>query len=156
MNSDTGFDLQFSKTSGLYGTGIYFALNASYSHKGYAYSLGDGRYQMFLADVFIGKPFKSDPNNGLVKAPNGYDSVSGQNGIHVVYNNFHSYPLYLIEYTTSNQTQQHVTPSISSYISYVNQLNSQVSNTASPQNYLTFYGNNNLQNTNVVGVNRPF
>jgi len=102
-NSDTGFDLQYSNPNGAYGKGLYFATQSSYPHRGYSYHLGNGRYQMFLADVFVGKAYKGQVgNNKFVKAPEGYDSVEANNFC-VVYNNFHSYPLYLIEYTTNNQ-----------------------------------------------------
>jgi len=55
---------------------------------------------MLVTDVFVGKAYKSKINNTLIKAPEGYDSVEAQeifNGF-VIYNNFHSVPLYLIEY----------------------------------------------------------
>ena len=101
-NSDTGFDLQFANTSGAYGKGLYFASGANYSHNGYVYNLGNGRFQMILADVFVGNAYKSNPNSSLKKAPAGYDSVeSTTHNFYVVYNNFHSYPLYLIEYECS-------------------------------------------------------
>jgi len=99
MSSDTGFDLQYSNPRGSYGKGIYFAVNSSYSVNGYGFSLGNGNSQIFLADVYVGKSFKSGPNNSLVKAPEGYDSVEATNSFYIVYNNFHSYPLYLIEYS---------------------------------------------------------
>ena len=99
-SSDTGFDLQYSNPNGAYGKGLYFAMNSNYSHNGYTFNMGNGRFQMFLADVFVGNAYKSGPNNKLVKAPEGYDSVEGtSHGFHILYNNFHSYPLYLIEYT---------------------------------------------------------
>jgi len=99
MSSDTGFDLQYSNPNGAYGKGIYFAVNSQYSVNGYGYSLGDGKSQIFLADVFVGNAFKSSPNRTLVKAPEGYDSVEATNSFYILYNNFHSYPLYLIEYS---------------------------------------------------------
>jgi hypothetical protein len=98
-NSDTGFDLQFANANGMYGKGLYFASGANYSHNGYVYNLGNGRFQMILADVFVGNAYKSNPNSALKKAPVGYDSVESTSPhFYVIYNNFHSYPLYLIEY----------------------------------------------------------
>ena len=57
---------------------------------------------MILADVYLGKAFKSGPNRNLIKAPDGYDSVEARESFYVIYNNFHSYPLYLIEYAYKN------------------------------------------------------
>jgi len=39
QNSDTGFDLQFANT-GAYGRGLYFAVNADYSHNGFCHEVG--------------------------------------------------------------------------------------------------------------------
>lgn len=99
-DSDIGFDLQYSNSGGSYGKGLYFAINSNYSHT-YAYNLNNGSFQMFLADVFIGKSTRTG-GSGLLKAPAGYDSVESANSFYIVYNNFHSYPLYLIEYTVNN------------------------------------------------------
>ncbi len=96
--SDTGFDIQHAKVSGNYGKGLYFAVHASYSHNGYGYKVSADRQQIILADVFLGKSFKSGPNRNLIKAPDGYDSVEARESFYVIYNNLHSYPLYLIEY----------------------------------------------------------
>jgi len=96
--SDTGFDIQHAKVSGNYGKGLYFAVHASYSHNGYGYRVSADRQQMILADVFLGRSFKSGPNRNLIKAPDGYDSVEARESFYVIYNNLHSYPLYLIEY----------------------------------------------------------
>ena len=98
-DSDTGFDLQYAKIEGLYGSGLYFANDASYSHKGYAHKVDMNKFQLLLADVFIGNPYVSPTKKSLVKAPNGFDSVQSADLFYVVYNNFHSYPLYLIEYS---------------------------------------------------------
>lgn len=99
MDSDTGFDLQYSKVGSLYGSGLYFANEASYSHKGYAHKVDTNKYQLLLADVFVGNPYITPSNRSLVKAPKGFDSVQAADLFYVVYNNFHSYPLYLIEYS---------------------------------------------------------
>jgi len=103
-NFDTGFDLQYA-AYGAYGKGIYFARDASYSH-GFAHPKSHGVYQMLMADVFVGKAY--DYNRGgikgqLVKPPDGYDSICvNTNGFYILYNNLHSYPLYLIEYRVNN------------------------------------------------------
>ena len=95
-NFDTGFDLQYA-AFGAYGKGLYFAQNASYSSS-YGHCLSNGNMVMFLADVYVGKAYKGN-GTGVVKAPDGYDSIyaTGSN-FYIVYHNFHSYPLYLIEY----------------------------------------------------------
>ncbi len=97
QNSDTGFDLQFAN-NGAYGRGLYFAVNADYSHNGFCHEIAENKWQMLLTDVFIGKSFNSKPNGTFRKAPEGYDSVETEEEFYVIYNNFHSYPLYLIEY----------------------------------------------------------
>ena len=95
-NFDTGFDLQYAQY-GLCGKGLYFAEAASYSN-GYAYTTPQGTRQMFLADVYVGKSHAGTGSN-IVKAPKGYDSVNNVSGAHfIVYHNFYSYPLYLIDY----------------------------------------------------------
>jgi len=57
---------------------------------------------MMLADVFVGRPYEHNNNRGgggnYIKAPDGYDSVSAGGAFYMLYNNFHSYPLYLITY----------------------------------------------------------
>jgi hypothetical protein len=52
--SESGLDMRFSKP-GMYGKGIYFAENSSYSD-GYAYfkNNSSGQKQMFLALVLVG------------------------------------------------------------------------------------------------------
>lgn len=98
-NFDTGFDLQYA-AYGSYGKGLYFAKNASYSN-GYAYITKTQSKQIFLADVFVGKSFQGSMTS-RVKAPEGYDSMyaagAGQD-FYIVYHNFYSYPLYLIDYS---------------------------------------------------------
>lgn len=44
----------FSKRKA-YGEGIYFAKDAKYSDKGYAYNHGESIHGMFLASVLLGK-----------------------------------------------------------------------------------------------------
>jgi len=96
--SDVGFDIQYSKPSGSYGKGLYFAIHASYTHNGYGYASNSNSFKMILADVFVGKAYLKGPDSTLVKPPVGYDSVRSNQNFYIIYNNFHSYPLYLIEY----------------------------------------------------------
>jgi len=91
-DSDTGFDLLYAR-HGSYGKGLYFAQNANYSHNGYVYQK-NGFYYLLVGDVFLGRTTNKASQDGL-KANEGYDSVSA-NQIFIVYNNYQSYPLYLV------------------------------------------------------------
>jgi len=106
QDSDTGFDIQFG-CDGDYGWGLYFSEKAS-AFAGDAYCVQNASRIMILADVFIGKPFEAPPQR-FVKAPEGFDCVRGlpplkkklkveDQQTYVIYNNFYSYPLYIIEY----------------------------------------------------------
>ena len=94
---DVGFDLQYVK-DGWYGMGLYFSDTASYSHEeGFIHTTEDSLCQILVVDVFLGKIHHIPGLTNIVKAPEGYDSVQFDNE-HVVFNNFHSYPLYLLTY----------------------------------------------------------
>lgn len=106
------FDLRCS-SGGMWGRGIYFAVNASYSN-GYAYHEGNV-HKMFAAFVLTGNSYLSPPDGTLTKprpipAADGsdtsvqrrYDSVCGVTGgtrVYITYDNDHAYPAYLITYT---------------------------------------------------------
>ena len=48
----------------MYGTGLYFAINSSYSTGGYATYNNDGTYSIFVVKVLVGDAFftnKADP-----------------------------------------------------------------------------------------------
>lgn len=98
MKSDEGFDMRFSN-AGLWGTGIYFAENAKYSHE-YAYQdykdTAIGIKQMFLAKVLIGDSISLVQNRSLKYPPyiegqeERYDSVNGitkDTKVYIVYDN---------------------------------------------------------------------
>jgi hypothetical protein len=84
IEAEEGFDMRFSN-QGMWGCGIYFAENASYSDK-YAHKL-DPPYQdikqIFLSKVLVGKQFESLANRSLKLPPineetkQRYDSVIG-------------------------------------------------------------------------------
>jgi len=95
-NFDVGFDLQYA-AQGMYGKGLYFAVGAQYSHSGFVHRNSKGNCELIIADVFVGKSKNSSGGN-FIKAPEGYDSISANGGFYIIYNNFHSYPLYLLEY----------------------------------------------------------
>ena len=107
--SEHGFDFRFG-SSGMWGRGAYFAVNASYSSN-YAYRSVDptcsGR-QIFMAYVLTGDSKKMRADSSLVVPPckegrtdERYDSVNGDSGtsqIYVVYDHDKSYPAYLITF----------------------------------------------------------
>jgi hypothetical protein len=114
FRSSQGFDFRYC-TRGMWGTGTYFAVNASYSDN-YAFNSA-GSKQLILAKVLTGETYRSSPDSSLKKPPvkkhaqtSGtfvdelYDSVSGHaNGsdIFIIYDHEKAYPDYLITYTTS-------------------------------------------------------
>lgn len=118
-NSEQGFDNRLAST-GLWGEGIYFAVDASYSDK-FAHPVWEGlrqMKQMFLACVITGITYKCSQDRSLKLPPKKadcpthghtastfederYDSVSGYtNGtdVFVVYKPEKVYPAYLITY----------------------------------------------------------
>jgi hypothetical protein len=108
---EEGFDMRFS-AQGVWGTGCYFAVNASYSH-GYSYCLSDGSRQRLLAKVSTGDSADIPPNGSLRMPPkksdansifeeNRYDTVTGVTGgsrVYITYKNDQPYPFYQITYT---------------------------------------------------------
>ena len=116
FKSRQGFDFRHS-TWGRWGTGAYFAVNASYSDANYAHHSA-GTKQLILAKVLTGESYRSPPDSNLRKPPvkkshahsvmsSGtfidelYDSVCGRtNGsdIFVIYDHEKAYPDYLITY----------------------------------------------------------
>ena len=116
-SGDVGFDVGHSKV-GWWGTGIYFAVNASYSDR-YAHAknvLGHRTplCKMLVAKVLTGLPFVSLPNRELrfppERADTGagegrvrrhYNSVQGTSSgseVYTTYNNEQAYPAYIISY----------------------------------------------------------
>jgi len=110
-NSEKGFMMQYAG-DGMWGRGMYFAQNASYSDR-YSYTQNNIN-QMFLAEVIVGDSCFSTPDNTLILPPKKqvktsqvgfsdelYDSVYGKTGgsrIYIVYDNNKAYPTYLISY----------------------------------------------------------
>jgi hypothetical protein len=107
-----GFMMQFSN-GGMWGRGIYFAENASYSNT-YSYQaapLGQAR-QFMLAKLLSGDEIRMPSNRSLTKCPakpgggnpatERYDTVTGHTAgskVYIVYENGRAYPEYLITYT---------------------------------------------------------
>jgi hypothetical protein len=96
---------------GMWGSGIYFAVNASYSNDYAFQNASDGSKSFFYAKVAIGQTIKLDPNNKIRVPPlkpnqNGkleesFDSIQGftnNSDIFIIYENSRAYPQYLITY----------------------------------------------------------
>jgi poly [ADP-ribose] polymerase 10/14/15 len=111
-NGEYGFDMTYC-TSGLWGTGTYFAMNASYSCQSYSYQLPNGKRQVFLAQVLTGEvcDYKDKHDQTLRRPPRKnesisggrYNSVSGVTGgdqVYIVYENRVSYPTFLITFSS--------------------------------------------------------
>ena len=68
-NGEYGFDMTYC-TSGLWGVGTYFAMNASYSCSNYSYQLPNGKRQVFLAQVLTGEVSDyKDKNDQTLRRP---------------------------------------------------------------------------------------
>ena len=108
-NSERGFDARFSRP-GMWGTGIYFAVNASYSAKSYAYEQLNKSRQIFLARVLTGDSMMCKPSRSLKMPPlkssvdgcsERYDSIKGETGnsvVYIVYDQDKAYPEFLITF----------------------------------------------------------
>ncbi len=79
----------------LYGYGVYFHAQASYSHQ-YAHANTSGERTMFLARVLIGKTCKGDQSMRI--APPGFDTTTDGQHIFVVYHDAGAYAEHLITY----------------------------------------------------------
>jgi len=109
FNGLEGWDMRFSNP-GMWGQGIYFAVNANYSAL-YAFNSPQGK-QVFYASVLLGDSVKLPADNKLKMPPekktsvgqfaiDRYDSVEGFTGnsvIFILYSNGVAYPSYLITY----------------------------------------------------------
>ncbi|CAF0805827.1 unnamed protein product [Adineta ricciae] len=90
------FNRSFAGVNGtLYGFGVYFHAQASYSHQ-YASANSAGHRTMFLASVLIGRTIKGDASMKTV--PIGFDTTTDGQHIFVVYHDAGVYADYLIIY----------------------------------------------------------
>jgi hypothetical protein len=101
-----GFMMQYCR-SGMWGRGLYFAQNASYSGGAYAHTCDDGTKCVLYASLLSGDETHVMPHNGsLVRCPDKpgggrYDTVTGDTGgskVYIVYENGRAYPEYLVTY----------------------------------------------------------
>ena len=102
INDEKGFDFRYAQEGSLWGTGVYFAVNASYSDR-YAYRKPVGILkQLLLAQVLTGKSIHySVSDRTLKKPPDGFDTVNGTSNnsrVYIVYDHEKAYPAYLITY----------------------------------------------------------
>lgn len=109
--SDSGIDFRYSseKRNLFWGSGAYFAENASYSDH-FSHKLTNGtKRQMMVVSILTGIPYtcgstkRPDLKRPPDRAPTGqYDCVkgcAGGSGIYVVYDHRKSCPAYIITYT---------------------------------------------------------
>ncbi|UJR16757.1 hypothetical protein I4U23_003657 [Adineta vaga] len=90
------FNRSFAGVNGtLYGVGVYFSSNASYSH-GYTKSNIKGERCMFVARVLVGKTTQGNAHMKI--RPLGFDSTTDGNHIFVTYHDAQAYAEYLITY----------------------------------------------------------
>ena len=104
-----GFDLRYAQ-GGLWGCGIYFAYNSSYSHHNYCKPSGDGTFCLIAASVFVGYSKEMEENRGITSPPlilnscERYHTVQGRRNdevIHTIYQSCMAYPAYIITYKPS-------------------------------------------------------
>jgi hypothetical protein len=97
--------------NGMWGHGVYLAVNASYS-KNYSFSCPNGHKQFFLISALLGDTIELKPDSSLRTPPSKssavathdeYDSVKGftaGSDVYILYSQAATYPRYLIEYST--------------------------------------------------------
>lgn len=122
-NGEYGFDIRFSQ-KGMWGIGIYFAVNASYSKNGYAHNNNDGSKCIFYCRVLLGDVIQLQSDNSLrippLKDSNNLNSSSNKlftneryntvggftNGsqVYIIYENSRAYPQYLINFKENSET----------------------------------------------------
>ena len=109
---DSSFDVKFSR-QGLWGTGNYFAVNASYSDT-YAHSVrGTDKKKLLVAFVLTGLSYYSEQDSSLKMPPyrseqddpsgirrryHSVNGVTGGNTVYITYDNSLAYPAYVITY----------------------------------------------------------
>jgi len=104
---DKGFLINYASDDGLWGRGVYFAQDASYSHK-YSFRTKEGICKMILAQVITGDGINLDEDRNIrlppLKDESGkkrFDCVIGMRHgtfIYVCYDNGRAYPTYVIGY----------------------------------------------------------
>lgn len=109
---DSSFDVKFSR-DGMWGKGIYFAVNASYSNT-YAHSVrGTNMKKLLVAFVLTGLSYHCKPDSNLTMPPyrsaqddptdirrryHSVNGVTGKSAVYITYDNNQAYPAYVITY----------------------------------------------------------
>ncbi len=83
----------------VYGVGVYFSKNASYSHNCARENPTTHKRCMFLAKVLVGKSALG--NDKMRVPPPGCDSITDNKHIFVTYHDDQAYAEYLITYMSS-------------------------------------------------------
>lgn len=100
-----GFNRSYAGAHGaMYGNGTYFAVDPSYSARGYSQPDAKGHKRMYLACVLVGD--HTTGQSGMITPPaknsasDLYDSVTDPNlSMFVIFNDIQAYPQYLITFT---------------------------------------------------------
>jgi hypothetical protein len=110
--NEVGFDMRHSN-QGMWGMGIYFAVNVQYSLSGYAFkNTNDGTKSIFYVRVALGDDIELNSNRSYkippekpstsgIFAVERYDSIKGNtcgSDIYILYENSRAYPDYLITF----------------------------------------------------------
>ena len=101
--------MRFGNSCCLWGRGLYFAEESSYSASGYSHCTNDNKFQLLVCRVLVGEFYDYGTSTQKLthppKKPNSkenYDSVKGITGgvpVYIVYNNGRCLPEYLITYS---------------------------------------------------------
>jgi O-acetyl-ADP-ribose deacetylase (regulator of RNase III) len=95
-----GLDFRHGNSASMWGTALYIAVNASYSHN-YSSVLPDGQHQFFFARAALGRAADLPKDKSIRAPPKGHESVQGTTDgsvVHMLYNTGQAYPEYLVTY----------------------------------------------------------
>lgn len=114
LDKEESFKINYAADTNMFGRGIYFAKEASYSDNGYAYAKPDGNKQMLYCKVNVGECQEMLQHQGRqdMKDTDIRDPVknirygcrkSNYHGsdIYIIYCTGRAYPEYLIEYNNT-------------------------------------------------------
>ncbi len=103
ISNSVGFRMNYAKDEGLYGRGLYFAQDASYSQNyGLVADKNQRLVKLFLSQVLLGKVWDEPLGKRFNICPDGYHSVRGKSSsqiIYILYDHHRAYPEYYIEFT---------------------------------------------------------
>ncbi len=102
INDSVGFRINYAKDEGLYGRGLYFAQDASYSNNYGVVDKESKRGKLFLSKVLLGNILDQPIPTKFKSCPKDYHSVRGMSKnetIFILYDHSRAYPEYFVEYT---------------------------------------------------------